>query len=76
LFIGFDGKTKPMSISSDIHDAIATQRQIIADLQEYGPASLIMWGGKWTPLGDVFDQHAALLSALEDQARRRGMALS
>lgn len=68
-----------MSMKRDIEDAIATQRQIIADLQEYGPASLMRWPNRitgqaeWTELGKVFDEHAALVSALEDQARRRGM---
>jgi len=61
-----------MSIRQDIEDAIATQRKMLATIQEHGPASLIEWQGKWTPLGDVFDQHAALAHALEDQAKRRG----
>lgn len=63
-----------MSLKHDLQDAIALQRKIVADLQEYGPASLIEWQGKWTPLGQVFDEHAGWLSALEDQSRRRGLA--
>lgn len=60
-------------LAKDIQDGIALQRQILAALHDNGPLHLRAWGGKMVPLGTVFDQHAAILHCLEDQARRRGL---